>query len=283
MWALILHGGAKEIEPDKADASRAGCKAALVAGLDILVQGGSAIDAVEAALRVLEDDPTFNCGFGSALHEAGQVEMCSGIMNGATFDVGAVSVIEGVRHPISVAKAMLSEEVILLSGPGARKFAADNGQELCDPADLIVGERPGAHDTVGCVALDSHGLLVAGTSTGGLDGTKVGRVGDAPMPGCGYYADNAVGAVALSGDGEHIARMMLAARIMRGLEHGDPDSAIQTALAQLTMIGGEAGAIALTPDGRFGWMHTSRDFVVAMASSAAPEPHVYLNQTESTR
>jgi beta-aspartyl-peptidase (threonine type) len=152
MWAIILHGGAKEIEPDEAEAHRQGCLHALEAGRSVLQASGSAIEAVEAAIRELESDPTFNAGYGSALNADGEVEMCSAIMEGENFNVGAVSVIQGVRHPISVASAMLNEAPILLSGPGARRFAASKNLELCDKADLIPpkekkASKTGSHDT----------------------------------------------------------------------------------------------------------------------------------------
>lgn len=283
MWAIILHGGAKEIEPEEAEANRAGCLRALSAGRAVLEEGGSAIDAAEAALRVLEDDPTFNCGYGSDLNAAGEVEMCAAVMEGESFNVGAVSVVQGVRHPVSVARAMLEEETVLIAGPGARDFAAEKGLELCDPAALKAtrgGQKPEAHDTVGCIALDRNGLLAAATSTGGLEGTPVGRMGDSAMPGCGYYADNGIGAVAFSGDGEHIARKMLAARVMHALATTDPDTALKLAIRHVSDIGGEAGGIVLTPDGRFGWRHNSREFAVAFASSDQPEPQVFLAKRE---
>lgn len=286
MWAIILHGGAKEIAPDEAEANRSGCLRALSAGRAVLEGGGSALDAVEAAIRALEDDPAFNCGYGSALNAAGEVEMCAAIMEGGTFNVGGVSIVQGVRHPVSVARAMLEEETTLIAGPGARAFAADKGLELCDPAALRASEdetkrgRRGTHDTVGCVALDRHGLLVAGTSTGGLEDTPVGRVGDSALPGCGFYADNDLGAVAFSGDGEHIARKTLAARVMHALGTQGPDEALGLAIRHVAQIGGEAGGIALTPDGRFGWMHNSREFAVAHVSSDQPEPRVYLRKAE---
>lgn len=285
MWAIILHGGAKEIEPEKAKANRSGCLRALAAGQAVLERGGSAVDAAEAALRVLEDDPTFNCGYGSIPNRAGEVEMCAAVMEGQSFNNGAVGVVQGVRNPVSVARAMLEEETILIAGPGARDFAAEKGLELCDPVALKATsgqkrETAGAHDTVGCVALDRNGLLVAATSTGGLEGTPVGRMGDSAMPGCGYYADNGVGAVAFSGDGEHIARKMLAARVMHALGQMEPDAALELAVRHVADIGGEAGGIVLTPDGRFGWMHNSREFAVAYASSERPEPRVFLSKEE---
>ncbi len=285
MWSIILHGGAKDIEPEEEAAHRNGCLKALAAGRSVLEAGGSAVDAVEAAIRELESDSTFNAGYGSALTADGQVEMCSAIMEGEDFNVGAVSVLTGVWHPISVARAMLYEEPILISGPGARRFAADQGLELCDPADLIPPEeqqaaRTGTHDTVGCIALDTSGRLAVGTSTGGLDGSPAGRVGDSPQPGCGYYADDQIGAVAFSGDGEHIARKMLAARVMHALPGGKPEIVLQEAMQQVAEIGGEAGGIVLLPDGRFGWDHNSRDFAVALQSSADAEPRVHTRKQE---
>lgn len=284
MWAIILHGGAKEIEPPEVEAHRTGCLRALEAGRSILKSNGSAIEAVEAAIRELESNPTFNAGYGSALNAEGEVEMCSAIMEGESFNVGAVSIIQGVRHPISVARTMLFEEPILLSGTGARHFAAENNLELCAKDDLIPPEEKkakasGTHDTVGCIALDVDGRLAVGTSTGGLDGSPAGRVGDSPQPGCGYYADNGVGAVAFSGDGEHIARKMLAARVMHTLSQASPDAALENALAQVATIGGEAGGILLTPTAEFGWRHNSRDFAVAMQRQDG-QPQVYTNKQE---
>lgn len=284
-WAIILHGGAKAIEPEEAPAHRNGCLKALGAGRAILEADGSAVDAVVAAVRELETDPTFNAGYGSALNADGEVEMCSALMEGRDFNVGAVSVIQGVRHPITVARAMLQEKEILLSGPGARRFAAEHQLELCDPADLISPEearaaKTGSHDTVGCIALDTSGRLAVGTSTGGLEGSPVGRVGDSPQPGCGYYVDDKIGAVAFSGDGEEIARKMLAARVMHRLATDDPEAALENALNHLADIGGEAGGILLLPDGELGWRHNSRDFAVAMQRSDDAEPHAYIRKED---
>lgn len=170
--AIIVHGGAHQVPPEKASASRAGCLAALRAGRQILEAGGSAIEAVEAAVRSLEDDPTFNAGFGSALNSQGEVEMDSGVMDGMSLAVGAVAGIRGVRHPVSVARAMLPETPVLLTGEGARQFAREQGAELCAAAALISAEQREIHeehDTVGCVALDAQGNLAAGTFSADSD------------------------------------------------------------------------------------------------------------------
>ena len=285
MWAIILHGGAKEIEPEEVEAHKAGCRRALEAGRSILQSGASAVSAVEAAIRELESDPTFNAGYGSALNADGEVEMCSAIMEGGGFKVGGVSIIKGVRHPISVAHAMLDEEPILLAGSGARDFAASKGLELCSPQDLIAPAEDkapgsGAHDTVGAVALDLHGRMAVGTSTGGIEGSPPGRVGDSPQPGCGFYVDDTIGGVALSGDGEHIARTILASRVILGLNPASPDAALRGAIDQVERIGGEAGVVFLLPDGRFAWQHNSRDFAVAMQSSADDKPRIFTRKQE---
>jgi beta-aspartyl-peptidase (threonine type) len=137
-----------------------------------------------------------------------------------------------------------------------------------------------AHDTVGAVALDGNGNLAAGTSTGGLTGALRGRMGDSPLPGCGYYADNHIGAVALSGHGEGIARLAAAAQIMGAIEQAGPEAAIAKALAQMSRVGGDAGGIAIDRQGRSGWWHNSPDFAVAMVNSESPEPRVWLNKKE---
>jgi L-asparaginase / beta-aspartyl-peptidase len=286
MWSIILHGGAKTIEDKDAEANRAGCKKALEAGAAILRNGGTSIDATEAAVRVLEDDPTFNAGYGSVQNEDGEVECCAAMMEGENFNVGAIAVAKGVRNPIAAAKAMLFEKPVLIAGDGARAFAAQAGLRLCDPDALIAmheAKQPDAekrHDTVGCIALDERGLLATAVSTGGLEGTAPGRVGDSPQPGCGFYCDDNIGGVVFSGDGEDIARMMLAARVMYALEDLSPREAVEASLAHLDRVQGEAGGIALTPDGKFGWAHNSDHFAVAYSSSNDPNPKVYLRKSE---
>jgi beta-aspartyl-peptidase (threonine type) len=280
-WALVLHGGAKEIPPEQEQANRAGCLDALAAGAALLRSGCSALDAVEAAIRVLEDDPTFNAGRGSVRDADGDVQMDAAIMDGAKLDIGGVAAIREVRHPVSVARRMLRETPTLLVADGARRFAKAHGAEIWDAAHLREVAGASGHDTVGCVALDMRGNLAAGTSTGGLEGCAPGRVGDSPLPGCGFYADNSLGAVAFSGDGEGITRGMLAARVMQSLETRPPLAAIEEAIARLGLIGGgEVGGIVLDRTGRIGWAHNSRHFAVAMVTSEDEAPHVYLHKSE---
>jgi beta-aspartyl-peptidase (threonine type) len=288
-WALIVHGGAKEMEPGEEDANRSGVIEAARAGVAVLEQGGSAVDAVEASIRVLEDLPAFNAGRGSALNEAGEIEMCSGLMDGRDLSVGAVGAIRNVRNPVSVARRLLPEKEILLVGEGATRFAEQAGLEMVPDETLMTGSRRHAleqmHDTVGAVAMDKGGNLAAGTSTGGLTGAKVGRIGDSPMPGNGLYADNHVGAVSFSGDGESIARLALAAQVMAGIGRDGPEESVRKAVEQLPGVGGasgDGGGIAIAKDGRIGWAHNSPAFVVAYASGDAPEPRAFLRKDEET-
>src|SRR5947209_16295519 len=158
---------------------------------------------------------------------------------------GGVATISGVRHPIAVARLLLYDTPVLLVGPGARAFAMEHGVEPLKTEELARPERSRSQkhksDTVGCVALDTSGTIVAATSTGGISGKRPGRTGDSAIAGAGFYADNALGGVSMSGDGESIARVVLASHVMRGLESGSPQAAIDLALKQLQRVGGEAG------------------------------------------
>ncbi|HEX8402909.1 MAG TPA: isoaspartyl peptidase/L-asparaginase family protein [Allosphingosinicella sp.] len=283
-----MHGGAKEIELFEEQANREGLGQAAEAGRRVLAYGGSAVDAVECAIQVLESLPVFNAGVGSALNAAGGIEMCAGLMDGSDRSVGAVTVIRDVRHPISVARRLLPEKEILLAGEGALMFAREQQLELADQHQLRSEAAPAQqeHDTVGAVALDRRGHLAAGTSTGGLTGSRVGRIGDSPQPGCGLYADDGIGGVSLSGDGETIARVLLASNIMNRLKNGEePQGAISTALAELPEVGGDeadGGAIAITRDGRWAWSHNSPHFAVAFIDESMEEPGVWLAKSEDT-
>ncbi|ULH17650.1 isoaspartyl peptidase/L-asparaginase family protein (plasmid) [Deinococcus sp. KNUC1210] len=270
-WALVVHGGAKAIEAAQEEANRVGCLEALAAGRSVLEQGGSAVAAVEAAIRVLEADPTFNAGTGAVTNDEGECELDAALMDGQTLAIGAVAGLRGVPHPISVARRMLPEDEILLIAQGAARFAAEHGFPV---AAKGAPETPGPdsrHDTVGCVALDTQGHLAAGTSTGGLSGQRAGRVGDSPLPGCGFYADDQQGAAALSGDGEQIARVLLASQALRLAAQAGPDQGVEAALSSMReRVGSEAGIILLSPVGEIGWGHTSRDFACAWQTSGTP-------------
>jgi beta-aspartyl-peptidase (threonine type) len=288
-WALIVHGGAKPWDAAGEQANRDGVRQAAEAGRAVLARGGSALDAVETAIRTLEDLPVFNAGRGSVPNEAGQIEMCSGIMDGRDLSAGAVGAIREVRNPITVARQLLAEKEVLLVGDGALLFAKSKGAPLASDAELKAEAEKqsieeGAHDTVGAVALDTGGNIAAGTSTGGIDGQKVGRIGDSPLPGGGLYADNHIGGVSFSGDGETIARLALASRVMASLENGeDLEHAIAKSVEKLPGTGGagaDGGAIGIRKDGQIGWAHNSPMFAVALIDSGMPEPKVFLKKDE---
>lgn len=217
---IIVHGGAKTISENDVAANQAGCRAAVEAGWAALIQGGSAAGAVEAAIRVLESDQTFNAGFGATLNSEGEVEVDAAMMEGATLGWGAVAAVQGVRHPIVVARKIMEEKPRLLVARSGERFARNHAVEICAKEALVseeqyqewkeeieVLDRP---NTVGCVALDADGNLVAGTSTGGTTGQPQGRVGDTALVGCGLYADNQLGACSTTGDGESIIPVVLA-------------------------------------------------------------------------
>jgi beta-aspartyl-peptidase (threonine type) len=269
-WSIIVHGGAKTIRPGRQEANRRGCLAAVAAGQSVLEAGGFAVDAVVAAIKVLEDDPTFNAGYGSVLNADGEVELDAALMDGATLDVGAVAALAGARNPIAVCKSLLHDTPVLLVGDGALRYARESGAEICDPVDLKAGEivADEACDTVGCVAFDSHGNVAAGTSTGGLDGVRPGRVGDSPIPGAGLYAENGAGGVSFSGEGESILRLALASRLMAAMASTDAAQAARFAIDQMPRVGGEAGCIVLGPGGEPAFAHNSGNFAVALATHA---------------
>jgi L-asparaginase / beta-aspartyl-peptidase len=286
--AVIVHGGAEEIPGEKAEAMRQGCLRAAKAAWEKLEQGSSAVDAVEAAICVLEDDPNFNAGVGSTLTSAGEIEMDAGIMEGGALNAGAIAVIQNVRHPISIAKLVLSSEQVLLAGAGARAFALGQGAELCELKDLITTEQYDKwqeqtnvrHDTVGCVALDKEGHLAAGASTGGTGATPPGRVGDSASVGAGIYADDTLGACALTGDGEQIIRVVLAKTSIDFLNGHTPEEAAEKALEVLARVGGEAGIILIDKEGRIGWNHNAPNMSCAYRTSGMNDTKVFLAKNE---
>ena len=242
--ALILHGGAWNIPDESVDRCKAGCLAALAAGWSILSSGGSAIDGIEAALVVLEDNPVFDAGYGSHLNLDGQVECDAIVMNAATLRAGSIAAVQRIRNPIRLARKVLEEcpHMMLVSG-GAERFAESHGIPLCDPEELIApserqawqfcrkDQHAAAHHhgheqgTVGAVALDAHGALFAATSTGGTCCKLPGRVGDSPLIGCGCYADIEAGGVSATGYGEAIMKVVLAKTTSDFLRHSSSATA----------------------------------------------------------
>lgn len=279
-WAIIVHGGAKAITDDEAAAHREGCARAAEAGAEILARGGSAVDAARRAVVLLENDPTFNAGRGSVVNAAGEIEMDAGIMDGATLAIGAVAAVSRIANPIEAAAAMLDAPPILLVGKGAERFAYKHGLSCVPPRPSLRRTGARGHDTVGCVARDRNGHIAAATSTGGISGTMPGRIGDAPLPGCGFYADDATGGVSLSGDGEAIARTLLGSRVIRAMEDRPAGEAVRDIDAPMQRLAAEAGVIAIDAAGRIGAAHNSENFAFAFASSDRPEIVVAIHQDE---
>jgi beta-aspartyl-peptidase (threonine type) len=289
--AIIVHGGASTIAPDEEQAYRRGVRAALDAGWEVLERGGPALEAVEAAIRVMEADETFNAGRGSALKADGTVECCAALMRGEDLHYGSVAVVQGLPHPISVAR-LLIDQPRMLAAAGAEEFAAGRGAERCPPEALITEKQrkkleqaqkeqseASQHDTVGCVALDREGRLAAGTSTGGEENVPPGRVGDSPLVGCGLYADD-VGACSSTGTGEAIISVALARAATQRLAHGDaPNSAAEQVIAMLQeRVGGEGGCILVDKHGRVGFAHNSSHMSCAYRTGDMEAPVVTLKK-----
>ena len=227
--ALIVHGGAWDIPDEAVDACKSGCHRALTAGWSILLSGGSALDAIEAAIIALEDDPVFDAGYGSHLNLDGHVECDAIVINGATLRAGAAATLQRVKNPIQVARKILENcPHMMLVAEGAERFAKEHGIKLCKPEEMVseaeqqawmkcktdkhAAEHHRGHEqgTVGAVAIDSAGHLFAATSTGGTCCKLPGRVGDSPLIGCGCYADSEAGGVSCTGYGEAIMKVVLA-------------------------------------------------------------------------
>jgi beta-aspartyl-peptidase (threonine type) len=298
MISLIVHGGAWDIPDDLVEAHRRGVLAAVKGGWEILKKGGAAIDAVEAAIVAMENDETFDAGRGSFINAIGDVELDAGIMEGKTLRAGAVAAVQNVRNPIVLARKIKEEsEHVLLVGMGATRFAKEHRVPTCSPDHLVTarelerwkgiqgkgtfttkhaflkGKMPS--DTVGAVALDRRGTIVAGTSTGGTPNKYPGRVGDSPLIGCGTYADNEFGGVSASGWGETLIRVTMAKTVVDLLASngGDPDRAVRDALHRLEKkVGGFGGVVVVTPDGRVASGFNTPRMASAYMTSAMKSP-----------
>jgi beta-aspartyl-peptidase (threonine type) len=285
MTAIIVHGGAGAVEPERHARLREGVRAAAAAGDAILTAGGAALDAVVAAVRVLEDDPEFNAGRGSALTRDGMVETDASIMCGATHRVGAVAAVPDLGNAIALARAVLDANDdgnghAILAGAAAWRFAAEvgitpaaAGSLITDRARARLAAKLGSNSggTVGAVARDRDGRFAAATSTGGIVGKRSGRIGDSPIPGAGTWADANL-ALSATGDGEAILRVALTRAIAARATLGgaaDLRAAIITELRELARItGGSAGVIGVDRAGVIGlqlaetmpiaWMERSR-------------------------
>ena len=295
-FSLIVHGGAWDIPDAAVTDCRSGIERALKAGREILVKGGPALDAIEAAVAVLEDDVVFDAGIGSHLNRDGCVQLDAIIMNGATLKSGAVAAVERVKNPIHLVRKVLdSSQHMLLAAAGAELFAQENGISLCDPSELIIDRERAAwlrcregshkaqfhfehnhqHGTVGAVARDSRGQLAAATSTGGTCCKFPGRIGDAPLIGCGCYADNEAGAVSCTGHGEAIMKIVMAKTAADLLRTGTSADAAANECVQLLARrtqstgglilldrDGDPGAAFNTPSMAYGYIKPDGSFMI---------------------
>ena len=321
-WSLVVHGGSgvidrSDLKPEQDRAYRAVLTGAAEAGAGVLRTGGAALDAVEVAIRVLEDDPLFNAGRGAVFSADGRNELDAAIMDGATLEAGALAGVTRVRNPISAARAVMERSPhVLLAGSGADAFAATEGLARVEPSyffveqrwralekqlareGLAVPPRPAgashderhaalAHDegkrgTVGAVACDIRANVAAGTSTGGATGKRWGRIGDSPLIGAGTYASNKSAAVSGTGEGEYYIRLGLARAIcalveLKGLSL---QAAVDQAIhTDLRALGGEGGVIAVAPDGQMAWsFNTSGMYRARIADGIALEVAIYADE-----
>lgn len=283
--AIIVHGGAGTIADERAPLAKEGCREAAMIGWKILQGDGTALAAVEAAVRALEDNPIFNAGTGSSLNRDGKIEMDAGIMEGHTLNVGAVAGIERIKHPITAARFVLGSPHVMLISKGAQQFALEHGMTLCAEEELLTERQYRAwkegqsadltlssdehdtgkkHGTVGAVAFDGFGILASATSTGGFTNKIPGRVGDSPLVGCGFYADE-YAAISCTGYGEDFTRLLIGRRAAEFVAHGDAaQQAAEAAIAFLgKRAGGEGGLIIVDHRGRIGFARNSRNMAYA--------------------
>jgi beta-aspartyl-peptidase (threonine type) len=280
---LLVHGGAWAIPDDAVESHRRGVRVAAETGWRVLEKGGTALDAVEEAIAVMEDDDTFDAGRGSFLNEDGKVQLDALMMDGSTLQAGGVGCVERLRNPIRAARKVLSDSPhIYFVGEGAERFAEEHGIALCANGDLILerelarwkdakkqrfltvppefaGPPMDSHDTVGAVALDAYGNISAGTSTGGTLNKAAGRVGDSSLIGCGCYADNLSAAVSTTGWGEPMMKLVLSKWAADRVEMGEaPQQVAQSAIERLhTRLKGHGGIILLDSQGRIGLAHNT--------------------------
>jgi beta-aspartyl-peptidase (threonine type) len=283
-WSVLVHGGAGDVAAERVARHVDGCRAAAQAALDVLRGGGAALEAVERAVVVLEDDPSFNAGTGACLNADGLIELDASIMEGSRLRAGAVCALPPFLHPIAIARAVLEDgHHVLYAGEGAARFAVAQGftpstpeamtTEAAKTRWLAVRAKAGeGHDgwaggTVGVVARDAHGVVAAATSTGGRVNKRPGRVGDSPILGAGNYADDDGGAGSVTGDGEAVLRLCLAKSavdLMRA--HVHPEEAARAVVRQLgARVAGTGGIILVDRGGRLGLARNTRTMTWAAA------------------
>jgi L-asparaginase / beta-aspartyl-peptidase len=323
-WAIAIHGGAGVIErasmtAENEAAYRTAISAALETGAKLLRSGGSALDAVESTIRLMEDDPLFNAGRGAVFTSAGRHELDASIMDGATLRAGAVAASMRARHPITVARTVMERSPhVMLAGEGADAFAQEQGLEIVDPSFFFterrwqelektlrergepIPQRPAGtpkpqgalstglldqieYGTVGVVALDSSGNLAAGTSTGGTTGKRWGRVGDSPIIGAGTYASNHSCAVSGTGTGEFFIRLTSAREICALVEYKNYDvqqAADEVVQNRLTALQGTGGVIVASANGKLAWsFNTPGMYRARVSADSAPKISIFKDES----
>jgi beta-aspartyl-peptidase (threonine type) len=297
-WRIVIHGGAgvllrQSMSADKEAAYRAGLEASLAAGADVLSAGGSAVDAVQAAVIVMEDDELFNAGKGAVMTAAYEHELDASIMDGRDRNAGAVAGVKRVKNPILAARAVMDQsEHVMFAGSGADAFAEAQGLDMVDNSyfdtdrrrqtlERVLEERvrtaADRHGTVGAVAIDQDGNLAAATTTGGMTAKAAGRIGDSPLIGAATYAENGVCAVSATGHGEYFIRVGVAKTICDRVKlAGDGiESAAESALAEVAELGGDGGVIVLDGDGGYAFVFNSEGMYRGVVDASGARTAIY--------
>ena len=297
-WRLVVHGGAGVItregmSPEKEAAYTAALETALEAGAAVLRNGGSALDAVEAAVIPMEDDPLFNSGHGAVFTAAGTHELDASIMDGRDRNAGAVAGVTRVRNPIKAARAVMDKsEHVMFAGTGADAFAEAQGLDMVDNSyfdtdrrrqslERVLEERARTaadrHGTVGAVAIDQDGNLAAATTTGGMTAKAAGRIGDSPLIGAATYAENGVCAVSATGHGEYFIRVGVAKTICDRVKLADDEiePAATSALAEVAELGGDGGVIVVNGDGGYAFVFNSEGMYRGVVDASGARTAIY--------
>ncbi len=297
-WRLVIHGGAGIILRENMSAEReaaytAALETALEAGANVLRTGGSAVDAVQAAVIPMENDPLFNSGKGAVFTAAAEHELDASIMSGDQRDAGAVAGVKRVKNPILAARAVMDQsEHVMFAGEGADEFAESVGLEMVDNSyfdtdrrrqslERVLRERTRTdadrHGTVGAVAIDVNGNLAAATTTGGMTAKAAGRIGDSPLIGAATYAENGVCAVSATGHGEYFIRVAVAKTICARVDLAGESvgEAAENALAQVAELGGDGGVVVIDGQGQYEYVFNSKGMYRGMIDPDGMETAIF--------